>query len=154
MARVQYEAYRPTAVHGALNHKDIWSEVGIPERGESLFEGLQSGFDYQVFPKVAKVAGLDQKELAIYVSIPPATLSRRSKAGSFKQEESDRLYRFTEVLSKAIELFEGDMPSAQHWVKNPVKGLGDKSPFEMLNTTAGTEAVLDLIGRLEHGVFS
>ena len=154
MATVQYEEYNPQPILVQQGQSDIWSEVGIPERGERLFNVLEKGFSYHVFSKVAKATGLDQKVLAQYVSIPPATLARRAKSGVFKLEESDRLYRYIQVLSKAIDLFEGDTASAQQWVKQPVKGLGEKSPFEMLTTTAGTEAVLDLIGRLEHGVLS
>ncbi|MHC9037670.1 antitoxin Xre/MbcA/ParS toxin-binding domain-containing protein [Cobetia marina] len=35
-----------------------------------------------------------------------------------------------------------------------MRGLGGRRPVEMVATTAGAEAVLDLIGRLEHGVFA
>jgi uncharacterized protein (DUF2384 family) len=35
-----------------------------------------------------------------------------------------------------------------------VQGLGGARPAEMIATSAGTDAVLDLIGRLEHGVFA
>lgn len=69
-------------------------------------------------------------------------------------KDSTRLDRYTEVLSKAVDLFEGDTYSAQQWIKQPVKGLGGKTPFEMLTSRVGTEEVLDLIGQLEQGVIS
>ena len=86
--------------------------------------------------------------------ISPATLQRRAQAGRFKQDEGDRLYRFAKVFKSAVDLFEGNRERAKRWLLNPVRGLGNRRPVEMVATTAGAEAVLNLIGRLEHGVFA
>jgi len=132
----------------------FWKTVGIPARGAGLHRALREGVPYVVYKQLVSVAGLEHQELARYLVIPPATLRRRAKAGRFKVEESDRLYRFAEVLKAAIDLFEGDRERAVHWLSNPVRGLGDRRPVDMLATSAEVEAVLDLIGRLEHGVFA
>ncbi|MEX6038669.1 antitoxin Xre/MbcA/ParS toxin-binding domain-containing protein [Providencia hangzhouensis] len=36
----------------------------------------------------------------------------------------------------------------------PVKGLGHLRPIELIATESGAIEVIDLIGRIEHGVFS
>lgn len=133
---------------------DFWQAVGIPARGAELHEALQGGVDYTVYTQLALIAGLEHQELASFVRIPRATLRRRAKAGRFKIDESDRLYRFAVVLKAATDLFEGDYERARHWLINPVRGLGDRRPVDMIETSAGLNAVLDLIGRLEHGVFA
>ncbi|WP_280564168.1 antitoxin Xre/MbcA/ParS toxin-binding domain-containing protein [Chromohalobacter sp. 48-RD10] len=145
------KAYRPKA---AARKEDFWKSLGLPSRGPKLHEALSEGIPYQVYTKLASVSGLENKELARYVVIPPATLQRRAKAGRFSVDEGDRLYRFAEVYKSAIDLFEGDKEQASKWLLHPVRGLGGKRPVEMIATTAGAEAVLDLIGRLEHGVFA
>ncbi|WP_412776586.1 antitoxin Xre/MbcA/ParS toxin-binding domain-containing protein [Thalassospira lucentensis] len=132
----------------------FWKAVGIPARGPALHEALQQGIPYATYGKLASAAGLDRKELAKYVVIPMATLQRRAKLGRFKVDESDKLYRFAEVLNAATNLFEGDRDRARQWLLSPVQGLGGACPAEMIATSAGTDAVLDLIGRLEHGVFA
>ncbi len=76
------------------------------------------------------------------------------KSGTFSIDESDRLYRLTEAIDLATKLFEGDITSAVKWIETPVKALGNKIPSDMLKTTAGIEEVINLIGRLEQGVFS
>jgi putative toxin-antitoxin system antitoxin component (TIGR02293 family) len=126
----------------------------MPARGAKLHQALREGVPYQVYINLAAVARLEQKNLAKYVAIPPATLQRRAKAGRFKTDESDRLYRFAEVLKAATDLFEGDQERACVWMSSPVRGLGGRRPVEMVATSAEAEAVLDLIGRLEHGVFA
>jgi len=143
--------YRPKAVD---RKEGFWQTLGLPSRGPTLHEALSEGIPYKVFTTLAAASGLESKELARYVAISPASLQRRAKAGHFKRDEGDRLYRFAEVYKSAVDLFEGDQKRANTWLLNPVRGLGGQRPVEMIATTAGAEAVLDLIGRLEHGVFA
>ncbi len=98
-------------------------------RGARLHEALREGVSYVVYKQLVSVAGLEHQELARYLVIPPATLRRRAKAGKFKVEESDRLYRFAEVLKAAIDLFEGDRERAVHWLSNPVRGWEIGAPW-------------------------
>jgi putative toxin-antitoxin system antitoxin component (TIGR02293 family) len=37
---------------------------------------------------------------------------------------------------------------------SPNRALADQTPFSMLDTEQGAQIVLDVLGRLEHGVFS
>lgn len=136
-----------------IDNNDFWQKIGLPSRGEKLYQLLKKGLPYHVFEVLVKISCLDKKDFAKVVTIPPATLRRRLEAGQFKQDESDRLYRYAEVMKAAIDLFEGDQEATNQWLQNKVRGLGDKRPIDMLGTTAETEAVLDLIGRLEQGVF-
>ncbi|KKO45300.1 antitoxin [Arsukibacterium ikkense] len=134
--------------------QNLWQQLGIAERGPKLYQALHNGFSYSVFDKLATLSTLDKKQLAAVCQLAPATLARRAKTGKFTQDESDRLHRFTTVLVAANALFNDDMAATKRWLTEPVYGLGDKAPLEMLATSAETQAVLDLIGRLEHGVFS
>lgn len=132
----------------------FWKLIGVPARGPALHAAIKAGMPYTVYKKLARETGLEQKELAEYTVIKPATLQRRAKDGRFKPEESDRLYRFAEVYKAALDLFEGDAKAARRWLDTPVKGLGGRRPLEMVSTSAGSKTVLDLIGRLEHGIVS
>ncbi|EJM62359.1 putative toxin-antitoxin system antitoxin component, TIGR02293 family [Pseudomonas sp. GM50] len=83
-----------------------------------------------------------------------STLARRAKDGRFTSVEGDRLYSLATVLDAAYELFEGDVSTARDWMISPARGLGRKAPLYMLRTRVETQAVLDLIGRLENGVLA
>tara|TARA_R110002167_G_scaffold4222_4_gene19809 strand:- start:4033 stop:4479 length:447 start_codon:yes stop_codon:yes gene_type:complete len=141
------QQYCPKAVSA-----DFWSEIGMLARGVGLHQQLKQGVGIEVYRNLASVVGIEQQQLASFTCIPKATLARRVKAGRFSLDEGDRLYRFAEVSNAAIALFEGDKSAARRWLMNPVRGLGGERPVDMLATTAETEAVLDLIGRLEQGV--
>ena len=131
----------------------LWSRVGIPARGMALHEAIHNGLSFNVYHELASITTMYKKDIARVMAIAPATLSRRAKSGRFTAEEGDKLYRFTEVLAAAVALFENDLDSAMQWLKTPAQGLGNKRPLDMLTTSAESTSVLDLIGRLEHGVF-
>ena len=70
------------------------------------------------------------------------------------QHESERLLRLALVFEKAVELFEGNADAARDWLKAPNKALAGESPLTIVETEIGAREVEDLIGRLEHGVFT
>ncbi|WP_249322135.1 antitoxin Xre-like helix-turn-helix domain-containing protein [Halomonas sp. PGE1] len=144
--------YRPEAKPPPQD--EFWKALGLPSGRLALHAAVKEGVPYTVYTKLAAASGLESQELARYVVISPATLRRRAKAGRFRLDEGDRLCRFAVVFKSAIELFEGDRERARRWILDPVRGLDGRRPVEMVTTTVGTKAVLNLVGRLQHGVFS
>ena len=132
----------------------VWERVGIPERGSKLYEALHNGLPYSVYNRVAVVASMEKAEIAAILHLAPATLSRRAKENRFKVDEGDKFFRLAELIDVATTLFEGDEVKAVEWLKKPARGLGNKRPIDMAATSAEAKEVLDLIGRLEHGVFA
>ena len=57
-----------------------------------------------------------------------------------------------QVMEAAIGLFEGNVDKAKGWLQKPARALGHSCPIDLLSTPAGVEAVLDLIGKIEHGI--
>ncbi|WP_299260624.1 antitoxin Xre/MbcA/ParS toxin-binding domain-containing protein [uncultured Kushneria sp.] len=145
-----FTEYRPTPTKGV----GFWGQIGIPSRGRKLHEALHDGIAYGVYPKLAKASGIEPKALARYVNIASATLGRRAQSKRFTCDESDRLYRFAELFKTALDLFEGDHARAREWVLKSNPGLGGRAPVEMIKTSAEHRTVLNLIGRLEHGVMA
>ncbi|MBT41084.1 MAG: antitoxin [Idiomarina sp.] len=134
--------------------QDIWSELGLPNEDAKLREQVSNGFSIKLFNSLLSIVGMQQKTMQDVLRIPATTFSRRKDKGRFTMEESDRLYSLIEVFSRATDLFEGDRRAAAEWMNKKVPGLGDKRPIEMIDSHANTQAVLDLITRLEYGVYS
>ena len=57
------------------------------------------------------------------------------------------------IVHRAIAVFE-NRAKALEWLKSPNRALGSASPLSLLDTDLGAEAVLDTLGRIEHGVFA
>lgn len=131
----------------------VWDKVGIPSRGLALQSAIRNGLPYDVFLQIAELTRIDKRELAASLAISPVILYRRAKTGQFTSDESDKLYRFTDALITIIDLFEGNKDEAITWLQSDIKGIGNNRPLDMLSTSAGCKAVIEIVGRLEHGVF-
>ncbi len=59
----------------------------------------------------------------------------------------------TLVLERAIEVF-GDRNRANEWMHEPNPALGNEAPLTSIATEDGCRAVIDILGRIEHGVIS
>lgn len=69
-------------------------------------------------------------------------------------DQFDRLSRVSKVFERTLELFEADAATARAWLGHPQRALGGAVPLDLLGTELGARQVEDLIGRLEHGVFT
>ena len=87
------------------------------------------------------------------LGISKATLHRRKAEGRLDQAESDRVVRFAKLMGKAVEVMESE-ENARHWLAAPQFGLGGAVPLEYAETEVGAREVEDLLGRIEHGVYS
>lgn len=119
-----------------------------------LVKVIERGFPFGTLERVRRETGLPMERLAISIGISPRTLTRRKKEKKLTAAESDRLVSISRLLTQSISLFEGDKEKAFRWFVQSNRALGNLSPLEMAATETGAREVENLIGRLEHGVFS
>lgn len=124
----------------------------LPQRGKPLLDAINKGFPVKMLRDVAGNLSVDVYRVGQYLDIKTATLNRRLKSGVLSADESDRLYRFTEVYDAALDLFDGDSAAADHWLNSPALGLGGEAPITIIKTSTGANDVLALISKIEHGV--
>lgn len=133
---------------------DIWEELDLPSDDFLLRKQVANGFRIEVFYKIVSLLEMTQVSILDALHISPTTFRRRKKFGRLTMTESSRLYNLIEVTCRTINLFNGDREAAVEWITHEVPGLGHSRPIDMLENHINTEAVLDLITRLEHGVYS
>jgi putative toxin-antitoxin system antitoxin component (TIGR02293 family) len=99
---------------------------------------------------------MDQSAIATIESLGLAkrTIARRlHDRETLTSEESERVVRLARVLAEATKVL-GSVVKARSWLRRPNRALGGESPVHMLDTDIGTNAVLEELGRIEHGVFA
>ena len=129
--------------------------LGIKAKGTmQLVQAISVGFSFVTLERVRRETGLPMERLAVSIGMSPRTLTRRKKERKLSAAESDRLVTVSRLLAQAVELFEGDKDKALRWFMQSNRALGKLSPLEMAGTETGAREVENLIGRLEHGVFS
>ncbi len=133
----------------------LGSSLGLKvSRTDQLINQVQHGLSFKALVSLEAISGMTASEIASIIGIPARTLARRRVAGKLAPDESERLLRIAAVFEKAVGLFEGDVPAALAWLRAPKKTLGQQSPWTFARSELGAREVLDLIGRLEYGVFT
>lgn len=133
---------------------DYWAQLGVARQGGELIKQVREGLAFATLARLATLSGFSTHELAKMLGLSRCALRHGRRLGHLSTPQSDRLIRVARVIGAACDLFEGDRVSANQWLTTPQRGLGGCRPIEMLATGVEVEAVLDLIGRIEHGVVS
>lgn len=57
------------------------------------------------------------------------------------------------AYQKAIEIF-GSEEKSEKWLNTSNTALGGITPVQAMSSTSGVESVMDILGRIEYGVYS
>lgn len=103
----------------------------------------------------AGVLSLSLNALLAAVGVSERSFARRKAAPKTRLpvDESERLWRFAEVLAHATRVF-GSQVEAEQWLDRPAIGLDHRKPIDLLRTHPGTRLVSDHLTRIEHGVYA
>ncbi len=132
-----------------------------PEDGYTLHEPIveyrvdrvRKGLEMGEFYMMIQTLGITEEKLAKMLGMSRATLHRRKKAYHLDVAESDRLVRYSRLMGRASAVF-GSLESGRSWLLAPAITFNGEAPLNYADTELGARAVEDLLGRLEHGVFS
>jgi len=119
----------------------------------ALISSLREGLDMKEFENLQMRLGIAAEKLYPLLGLSKATMHRRKAEGKLKPDESDRVIRFARLFGMALEVFH-DPDYARTWLKHPQHGLGGAIPLEYARTEVGAREVENLMGRIEHGVYS
>lgn len=133
----------------------VWRSLGLTIQSLDAFrEVVHAGIGVEAYEHFRRAIEVSNEDLARVLAIPQRTFDRRRSQGRLKPDESDRLARLSMLFEYAVKLFEGNQERAAQWFRTPKRALDNTSPLEFADTEPGAQEVRDLIGRLEHGVFS
>lgn len=59
-----------------------------------------------------------------------------------------------ETIAAAVELFEGDRQAADAWLSQPLRAIGNEAPLVYMDSPEKIQTVRNIIGRLEHGIWT
>ena len=127
--------------------------IGIQAKNtDDIISALKQGFPADSFDKLRDRLKVADNLLSKIVQIPKRTLTRRRQDGRLRTDESERVLRIARVYDKTLDVLENE-EAAENWLKKSARGLGYKIPLEYADTELGAQEVINLLGRIEHGVF-
>ncbi len=116
---------------------------------------VSAGLPVRELEALRELLGLTMENLADRVGISIATLSRRRRSRQpLDADHSDRVLRLARLFRLAVELHDGDEEAARVWLTKPARALDGETPLDHARTEAGAREVEQLIGRVEHGVYT
>ena len=124
---------------------------GLALRAPTLAE-IRAGLPASFLDRLRDALQVTDTQLASVVGIGRQTLVRRRSRGVLRRDEGDRAATVARVFNRALSYFDGDRQHALDWLKHPNPALAGDTPLERADTATGAEDVVDLIGRLEHGI--
>src|SRR5436189_4712752 len=113
-----------------------------------LIQRIQKGLRFSELKTLQDTLDLPFEKLAAKLCISRSTLQRRKAAGRLSPDESDKVIRFSRLLTQATNVF-GGVERARTWLKHPQVGLGGAIPLDYASTEAGAREVGKLLGRIE-----
>lgn len=121
--------------------------VGDLQLARRISDGLHPG-------AVSALEDILGRKLVIGPIVPEATLRRVRKAGKLLSRDlSERLYDIGRLVDAVSLVYHGDPHRIEAFLNRPHPLLEDETPFDLArSSSAGTEAVLNLVRRLEASV--
>lgn len=136
---------------------NLLQEPGIAYTTEStaldLVEISRKGIKKSALSNLSEALNISMKRLANLLPVTERTLQRRSANSLLNSTTSQQVILIGQLITKGEEFF-GNRENFQNWLKQPNTALGGYIPLDILDTTIGVQLVMDVLGRLEHGVYS
>jgi len=130
------------------------SSAMLQDSTNDSVEVVRRGLSIESFKRVANYYQLSDAQMSKVVGTSVRTIVRLQKEDKpLNATWSDRLYRLARVAAQAQDVFES-ADTATSWLKRPNRGLNGHAPVDLLDTDAGTEQVVELLDRIEYGVYS
>ena len=121
---------------------------------EDAHELVLRGIPAEAMARLFAVLSLPSNLLLATIGVSERSFARRKASPKTRLpvDESERLWRFAEVLAHATRVF-GSQGEAEQWLERPAIGLDHRKPIDLLRTHPGTRLVSEYLTRIEHGVY-
>jgi putative toxin-antitoxin system antitoxin component (TIGR02293 family) len=102
---------------------------------------------------LAGVLCVTSASLAAMLAITPRTIQRHPEEKRFDRVVSERAIKLAMLAVRGIRVF-GNKDEFCSWLQSPAIALGNRTPLSLLSSAIGLGMVEDVLGRIEHGVYS
>lgn len=146
----------PMVAYATINYTPMTAIMGDRYAEASEFDLLKlarKGISKRSLLALAKQISLTIEEIAAILHISERTLQRYEPETLVRTEHADRAIELALLFERGIEVL-GSEKAFSSWIKTPNFALDGEVPFNLLDTHIGFTMVSDILGRIEHGVFS
>lgn len=115
-----------------------------------LIDRIRGGVKKTDWKQLIINIGATEKE---FVNILPSSISTMQKKTIYGRETSERIYELAILFGLGYDVFD-TKEDFKNWLLTPSRSLGNKKPFELLDSSLGFEIVENEIVRIQYNVYS
>lgn len=139
---VRLEKFSPAWV--VVNSKDA------PGYKMELIDRIRVGVKKADWKQLITSIGSTERE---FEYILPSSISSMQKKTVYGRETSERIYELARLFGLGYEVF-NSKDDFKEWLMTPARPLGNKKPFDLLDSSIGFEMVENEIIRIKYNVYS
>lgn len=121
-----------------------------PEYQLELIHRIRGGVRKEEWKQLISSIEATEKE---FEDILPTSISSMQKKAVYGKETSERIYELAQLFGLGYEVFDSKA-DFKDWLLSPSRALGERSPFELLDSSLGFELVEKEIMRIKYNVYS
>jgi putative toxin-antitoxin system antitoxin component (TIGR02293 family) len=119
-----------------------------------LMEAARIGIEYSFFSQLLHKIPITLNEWADILHLSHRTMQRYQKQKkSFETLQSERILEISMLYTYGEDVF-GGKENFETWMNSKIIALGGAKPKSLLASSYGIQMIRDVLGRIEHGVFS
>lgn len=115
-----------------------------------LIDRIREGVKKADWKQLIMNIGATEKEFEL---ILPTSISSMQKKTVYSRETSERIYELARLFGLGYDVFD-TKEDFRKWLITPSRALGNKKPFELLDSSFGFEMVENEIVRIQYNVYS
>ncbi|PKQ75080.1 hypothetical protein CF119_10665 [Aeromonas sobria] len=147
-----YATYHPNS-DAAATANFLLEALGIPCDPLGTHLWIVAGVSPDILYRLAELMKTDVGMVCQWAGISRSTLTRKLRiAAPLSISQGARVYGVAQALDAVLAFRRNDTAKALSWLNRPAWGLGGVAPAKLLATPMGVQAVVDLVGRIRHGV--
>lgn len=136
---------------------NILGEKHLKSNVESPFDFIRiatDGVDAAVIRNFRVHFNLSRDLMATMLNVSSPTIYRWTKSNKkLERNLSVKLFEIADLFLYGSEVF-GDDKNFFKWLNLPNTALGGMEPFELVEIPGGMAKIRDVLGRIEHGIYS
>jgi len=158
---IQNLANEPEAFYGLDNKYDriisvLGGSTNISHDISSDFDLIQitrNGLPKSAVLTLSKLLGISMERMSDLIHISHRTIQRKSDTDLLNVYSTEQILEIAQVVSSGIQVL-GTLDNFTSWLHSEIRVLNYNKPIGLLDTSFGTALILDVLGRIEFGVYS
>lgn len=127
----------------------VYHSKDAPGYKLELIDRIREGVKKSDWKQLLQNIGATEKE---FEDILPTSISSMQKKMVYDRETSERIYELARLFGLGYDVFD-TKDDFKNWLITPSLPLGNKKPFELLDSGFGFELVANEIMRIQYNVY-